>query len=382
MSVNFYKNLPAFTDFEQFSKESNYQSLPEDWFVYITDIVNSSAAIDEGLYKEVNLIGAASITLCINLLKDITFPFVFGGDGASLCIPSNKTAIVDMDLARLINLAKHNFDLDLRVGKISVTEIQASGKQALVSKFELTPGSTLAFFRGGGLEHAEQVIKKRYEKYAIAPSQRSVEELTGLSCRWSPIPAQKATIVSLIIKARSGNTEEVYAALIQKIRQVLGNSLDEANPVDLRTVKYKSFFKALKEETLFHRSKLSMSFVFRVIGITFSILIFRFGINPFFFSFNSKTYKDSIRHHSDYRKFDDTLRLILDCHEEELEGLKECLEKSFQEEKIYYGLFSSRQALMTCFVHNLQQGNHLHFIDGADGGLAMAARQLKTQMKS
>ena len=36
---------------------------------------------------------------------------------------------------------------------------------------------------------------------------------------------------------------------------------------------------------------------------------------------------------------------------------------------------------MTCFVDSTQQGEHLHFIDGGDGGLAVAAKQLKSQIK-
>jgi len=36
-------------------------------------------------------------------------------------------------------------------------------------------------------------------------------------------------------------------------------------------------------------------------------------------------------------------------------------------------------ALMTCLVFDLEESRHLHFIDGGDGGLAMAARQLKAQ---
>ena len=35
---------------------------------------------------------------------------------------------------------------------------------------------------------------------------------------------------------------------------------------------------------------------------------------------------------------------------------------------------------MTCLVFSLEASDHLHFIDGADGGFALAARQLKAQL--
>jgi hypothetical protein len=35
---------------------------------------------------------------------------------------------------------------------------------------------------------------------------------------------------------------------------------------------------------------------------------------------------------------------------------------------------------MTCLVFSLAESRHVHFIDGADGGYALAALQLKEQL--
>jgi hypothetical protein len=37
---------------------------------------------------------------------------------------------------------------------------------------------------------------------------------------------------------------------------------------------------------------------------------------------------------------------------------------------------------MTCVVFSLQRENHVHFIDGNDGGYALAALQFKQQVKA
>jgi hypothetical protein len=61
MTKNFYLELLSFQQFEEFTHEENYYSLPDDWFVIVADIKKSTQAIRYGYYKEVNLIGAASI---------------------------------------------------------------------------------------------------------------------------------------------------------------------------------------------------------------------------------------------------------------------------------------------------------------------------------
>ena len=62
--------------------------------------------------------------------------------------------------------------------------------------------------------------------------------------------------------------------------------------------------------------------------------------------------------------------------------IRSYLESLYQEQEIFYGLFESDTSLMTCYVHSLDDGHHIHFIDGGDGGYAMAAKQLKAQMKA
>lgn len=42
----------------------------------------------------------------------------------------------------------------------------------------------------------------------------------------------------------------------------------------------------------------------------------------------------------------------------------------------------SKESLVTCFVQSTDPGEHIHFVDGGDGGYAMAAKQLKTQIKA
>ena len=89
VSEHFFSELPIITDFTSITDLSNYSELPNDWHVVIADIQNSTIAIKKGLYKAVNILGVSVITSILNNAKPIALPYVFGGDGATLCIPDS-----------------------------------------------------------------------------------------------------------------------------------------------------------------------------------------------------------------------------------------------------------------------------------------------------
>ena len=108
------------------------------------------------------------------------------------------------------------------------------------------------------------------------------------------------------------------------------------------------------------------------------VLVFRFGVNPLVF--DPKHYAGAMAAHSDYRKFDDMLRMILDCTTEQVQAIQAFLEELRGSGEICYGMHIADASLMTCFVDGLNDGEHIHFVDGGDGGYAMAAKGLKAQL--
>ncbi len=58
------------------------------------------------------------------------------------------------------------------------------------------------------------------------------------------------------------------------------------------------------------------------------------------------------------------------------EALDAWLAGRYAKRELVYGLHVTDRAHMTCLVFNYS-GRHLHFIDGADGGLFLAAKQFK-----
>ena len=64
----------------------------------------------------------------------------------------------------------------------------------------------------------------------------------------------------------------------------------------------------------------------------------------------------------------------------EADHIESILAAARRQNLIDYGLHRASAALMTCFVSSTEDGKHVHFIDGADGGYALAAQQLKAQI--
>jgi hypothetical protein len=93
-----------------------------------------------------------------------------------------------------------------------------------------------------------------------------------------------------------------------------------------------------------------------------------------------REYKSDVIDNSDCRKFDGILRMILSGNERQRQLLTDYLEGRHQTGELCYGMQVSSSSLITCLIFH-RQGEHVHFVDGADGSYAMASIQLKQQLK-
>jgi hypothetical protein len=379
-SDRFYDELPVFSDFKEVTEEQPFRPLPPDWKFIVVDIQGSTQAIESGRYKDVNIIGAAAIAAAQNAMDKRDFPFVFGGDGATLAIPPASFVKVAAALDGVRAMAQKKFHMALRVGMVEVAELYAVGATVEVAKFELFAGKTIASFRGGGASVAEHMVKGNYLAYALPERSDPRCDLTGLSCRWKPIPSQRGVILSILISVRAeNNSKPTYDKIIKRLEDVFNGDLVSANPVHLSTMEYQSVWQNIKSEYRYQPSVFSSEFLSRVIGIIICVLIFKWQLPG---SFDAKKYAESMGGHSDFRKFDDILRMVVDCSPEQAAAIKTFLEELHAKGEICFGVHESKTALMTCFVYSVDDGKHVHFIDGGNGGYAIAAKQLKAQLKS
>jgi len=93
--------------------------------------------------------------------------------------------------------------------------------------------------------------------------------------------------------------------------------------------------------------------------------------------FDPGHYKHMVSRNADFRKFDDGLKMTLDCDPATLAQSRTMLEQARGQGKIRYGLHAQDEAMMTCFVPSATRDDHVHFVDGASGGYAQAAAAMQ-----
>ncbi len=382
---NFYQDLAPFTDFQKVVQDELFRAVPDEWRLIITDIPGSTAAIAAGRYKDVNVIGATSIVGAINSAGGVNFPYVFGGDGATMAVPPNIEAAVLESLKMCRWIAQKSFQMDLRIGSFGVGDLRAAGGEVKVAKFTLSSQVRLAMFRGDGLRVAEAMLKDPKEAAALAAKYPPVppedKVFNGLECRWNPLKAQRGVTATVIAVAKGGPAQArgIYSDILSAIDDIMGR--ESINPVSLPSLSVTVSPSLLKTELKVHMATKNAfaRLMFMIRGTMVMSLAYIFiKRNKPAGDFNPQKYLSEVISNSDYRKFDNSLRMVLDCTPQQADALRLYLEGRRGNDELFYGLNLSDEALMTCMVFSFE--NHMHFIDGAGGGYAAAAAELKRQM--
>ncbi|MDB5590064.1 DUF3095 domain-containing protein [Enterovirga sp.] len=373
----FLAEVPTFASFAQIADTSLYRPVPQDWTIGLADVVQSTTAIEAGRYKAVNMAGAAVISAVSNALGHGRFPFVFGGDGASFAVPPGWAEAAERALAATATFVREEMALELRIAAVPVAAIRAAGRDLTLARFQVSPHVAYAMFAGGGLAWAEDEMKRGRFALPAAPA-GSRPDLAGLSCRFDEIPARRGVILSVIVRPAAGGGAGPYRDLLTEVVGLVEASQDMARPVPeagppLVWSRAGRDFEARASRKPGQglggrRLRLAVGH-----AISSAILRYRIPIG----GFDPARYLAELVVNSDYRKYDDGLRMTIDCAPELADRVEARLVRAAAEGVAVYGLHRQKAALMTCFTPSPTESNHLHFIDGAAGGYAAAASSLK-----
>jgi len=386
----FYADLPLLDNFLDVTESRSFKSVPSDWYVVITDIVGSTQAIESGRYKAVNLIGSCSIVAVLNIAGKLKIPFIFGGDGAAILIPPSLFVKTKRALLATRYRAKTEFGMDLRVGAVPVSDLIRANYKVKVAKLKVSENYYQAAFAGEGLTYATDLVKHpemgNLYNYDEDPELSIKVDFSGLECRWQDIPSKHSETVSLIVKAMSEDSEtnnKIYREVIKKIQSIYGRE-DILHPIAKKYLRLAFGYKFLKAETrlrakgndfwqkLFYFQKIRVENILGWFLMTFKIQLQ---------DVDWGTYKETVIAATDYKKFDDMLRMVISGNRVQREKLSRYLEKNYRNGRLVYGLHTSDRVLMTCLVFE-RNGRQVHFVDGADGGYAVAAKEMKQRINS
>lgn len=374
MSAAFrYDDLPIFDRFERVSDPAVYAPLPDDWLVGVADVVKSTAALQAGRYKAVNMAGAAVVGAVRNALASFSFPFVFGGDGALIAVPAEAGERAASAMAATARYVEEELQLELRVGMMPVAAIRAAGQDLRVARYAASAQAVYAMFSGGGASLAEAELKAG--RIALPPAPKGARpDLTGLSCRWRPMKSRQGNILSVLVLPAADASPAAFRQVATEVVRMTSGS--HPVPPDGPEFNFDPAAFRLEARATRRPTEGILARSAKIAGeMAIALVLDKTGRSAA--GFDPKRYRSWVARNTDFRKFDDGLRMTVDCTPETADALEALLAEAEAQRIVDYGLHRQDAALMTCIVPSPFEDDHMHFLDGAGGGYALAAQTLK-----
>lgn len=269
-----------------------------------------------------------------------------------------------------------NFNLELRAGTIPVADIYQQGHELKISKFKSSKILSIPVVLGNGLSYAEKLIKGEDYLFSGKDTAATEPDLTGMQCRWDKIepPQDHYEVVTLLAIAGSNHKQShAFRKVILLLDEIYG-SQENRQPISVSKLKLKTTFNRIEMEM---RARLEKVRVFKTVYTWLSYLLGYL----YFSTQRGKDYLTRLVHLSDTLVIDGRINTVITGTEKQRLQLEGALTKLEQQGEIQFGLYVSGESVMSCYVRDLQD-DHIHFVDGSEGGYTQAAGILKQKIKA
>src|SRR5690554_1095797 len=380
--LKFYARLKSSNEslIELLASESSFSNVPSNWQVVVVDIQNSTHAVKEGKHHQINLTATRAIISVLNTIrkegKNVEIPYFFGGDGSTFIVPKAFLSKVTSVLENYRLHIKRKTKLILRVGYISVEELNDQKTTIKIAKHRLTEQLTIPIVLGNGLKKAEEIIKANFVENNATSFKKDLLNLEGMECRWKEInPSQtKNKVICLLLDATVEAIQiEVYSEVLSKIDSLFG-TFKNRQPIKSQNLKLNYSIYNIWEEMKISLVNKSWMYLFKN---WFSTLI---GTLYLRITSTGKQYLQQISQLSHTFMLDGKVNTIFTGEQSEIDAFLEYLNQLEKEKKIIFGIHITHASVMSCYVLD-RKTKHSHFVDGTEDGYTSAAKMFKMKLK-
>ncbi len=380
-NAHFYTNLPIQTQTinNVLVQPEAFQQIPSNWSVIVTDIKGSTEAVQDGLSELVNMIATGSIIAALNIAAKvkIDFPFFFGGDGATLIVPPTLLTEIMDALVLHQNNVKEEFNIDLRVGCLSVSDVYKADTHINIAKVSINALYSIPIVLGNGLQYAEKIIKSKVINIPDLNNSNLELNLEGMECRWKKIlpPTNADEVVCLIIHIKKESEQATYFKEVLDKADTIYGAYQKRNPISLPRLRMDAGLQKIKMELKIRKPN------FRFIEWMKNWVLMIGGKYLYLPSKSGKKFLNELIKLADIFVLDGKMSMVISGKIAQRKQLLKYLDEMETDGKILYGVHVSQESIISCYVRN-RAANHIHFIDGGNGGYTKAAVLLKKKIKA
>lgn len=379
----FYQDLPVRNNrlSKLLGKEKLFTPVPANWEVIVIDVLGSTQAVAAGRHHDVNLAATGGIITVLNRLKakynGLVIPYFFGGDGATFIVPTELANDLVETLNNYRQHVKRQMDLVLRVGALSVGKVYAGGTTIRIARCALNPLYTIPVVLGNGLKEAETKIKATFIDDEALAAELAEIDLTGMECRWNEIapPRDAEQILVLLVSSEEDTLQgRIYGEVIARIDRIFGN-LAKRRPIGSNRLSLNLGLMNLAKEMYASLGRFSFRYLLR------NWLATLYG--PWYFRRTKagRNYLNKLTELTDSLMLDGNINTVISGTSAQIDAFTAELELLEADGKIVFGLHVTHASVMSCYVRDHDE-DHVHFLDGTEGGYTSAARMFKEKLKA
>lgn len=267
-----------------------------------------------------------------------------------------------------------SFGFELKIVHVSVEEIYRENIELKIAKVRVSEIFNIPKVLGDGLQFAESLVKDEDDlEIEKLPVDEMPLNLDGMECKWNRIrpPEDDQEVISLIVSGiDKTDIAGTFSEVLKTIDSIYGSPI-RRKPISVKRLQLNSSWKQINSEM---QTKLGHYNNLYFIKNWFKTIFGRFYLTK---TEIGKNYLERLVQLTDTLTIDGRINTVITGTPQQRKNLILLLDQLENSGKIKYGLQVSKASVMSCYVKDMATDDHIHFVDGADGGYTKAAVNLK-----